>query len=137
MDHERYWASYTRGTAVAVAADVARACVLAVQPLVSETNIELRTVQAALVELRTDPGRRGATWTRAALAAEIARHERDERRLLIRLDALREHERRLSAELSRLAPLRESTTRLIDQSTRDYEAALSASAREQEEANAR
>lgn len=122
MDETSYWQAFERGTAIAVGADVARASLLALGPLTTDTHNELMAVQAQLRELREAPGRRGAGWTRAALAAEIATHERAERRLLIRLEALRGFEAKHQAELARLAPQRESTTRLLDAMTADFEA---------------
>lgn len=134
MNPETYWTAYQRGTAIAVSADVARAQLLALQPLVNEVHQALVREREALRELREDPGRRGARWTRAALNAEIAMHERTERRLLIRLEGLREHETRHQTELSRLAPQRESTTRLLDSITADFEAMHESAARAAQEA---
>lgn len=134
MDHETYWQAFERGAAIAVAADVARASLLALGPLAGDTHADLAGVRAQLRELRENPGRRGAGWTRAALSAEIARLERQERRLLIRLEALREFEAKHQAELARLAPMRESTTRLLDQMTADYEAIHAAAAKDADNA---
>lgn len=134
MDESGYWAALERSTAIAVGADVARAAVLAVAPLVNATHEALVIEREALRELRENPGRRGAGWTRAALSAEIARLERQERRLLIRLEALREFEAKHQAELARLAPMRESTTRLLDSMTADFEAMHAAEERAAREA---
>lgn len=134
MDHETYWQAFTRATAIAVGADVARASLLALGPLTSDTHADLAGVQAQLRELREAPGRRGAGWTRATLNAEIARLERQERRLTIRREGLREHESRMQEELGRLAPMRESTTRLLDSMTADFEAMHAAEERAAREA---
>ena len=134
MDESIYWAAFTRAAAIAVGADVARAAVLAVAPLVNATHEALVIEREALRELRENPGRRGAGWTRAVLAAEIATHERAERRLLIRLEALRGFEAKHQAELARLARQRESTTRLLDQMTADYEAIHAAAAKDADNA---
>lgn len=130
MDHETYWRSFTRATAIAVGADVARASLLALGPLTSDTHAELMAVQAQLRELREAPGRRGAVWTRAALNAEIARLERQERRLTIRREGLREHEARMQEELGRLTRQRESTGSLLESLTRDFEAIANAAHKE-------
>jgi chromosome segregation ATPase len=122
MDETSYWQAFERGTAIAVSADVARASLLALGPLVSDTHADLAAVQSQLRDLREAPGRRGAGWTRATLNAEIARLERQERRLTIRREGLREHEARMQEELARLAPQRESTGRLLEDLTRDFEA---------------
>ena len=134
MDESIYWAAFTRAAAIAVGADVARAAVLAVAPLVNATHEALVIEREALRELRENPGRRGAGWTRCRLNAEIALHERAERRLQIRLDALRTHETRMQAELAQLAPQRESTGRLLDQMTLDHEAIHAAAAKDADNA---
>lgn len=134
MDETSYWQAFERGTAIAVAGDVARAALLALGPVVTETTTALAATREVLRDLRENPGRRGAGWTRAVLAAEIATHERAERRLLIRLEALRGFEAKHQAELARLARQRESTTRLLDQMTADYEAIHAAAAKDADNA---
>lgn len=130
MDHETYWQAFERGTAIAVAADVARASLLALGPLTSDVHNDLMAVQAQLRELREAPGRRGAGWTRQMLASEIARLERQERRLTIRREGLREHESRMQEELGRLTRQRETTGSLLEELTRDFEAIASAAHKE-------
>lgn len=122
MDHETYWQAFERGAAIAVAADVARASLLGLGPLTTDVHNDLMAVQSQLRDLREAPGRRGAGWTRATLNTEIARLERQERRLTIRREGLREHETRMQEELGRLTRQRESTGRLLEDLTRDFEA---------------
>lgn len=131
MDESQYWQAYEKGAAIAAAADVARASALGVGELRTTAHSELIAIRAHLAELRGDPGRRGAFQTRRELAAEIARHERNERRQAMYLEALRQHESAHQSELSRLSPQRDSTTRLLDQLTADFEAMHNAAAREQ------
>lgn len=130
MDETSYWQAFERGTAIAVGADVARASLLALGPLTTDVHNELMAVQAQLRELREAPGRRGAGWTRATLNAEIARLERQERRLTIRREGLREHEARMQEELGRLTRQRESTGSLLEELTRDFEAIANAAHKE-------
>ncbi len=130
MDHETYWQAFERGTAIAVGADVARASLLALGPLTTDVHNDLMAVQSQLRELREAPGRRGAGWTRATLNAEIARLERQERRLTIRREGLREHEARMQEELGRLTRQRESTFTLLEELTRDFEAIANAAHKE-------
>lgn len=130
MDSEKYWQAYEKGTAVASAADVARAALLAVGDLVSTAHADLIFTRGQLAELQNDPNRRGAVWTRSALAAEIARLDREVRRQEIYLTALRQHESQHQGELQRLAPQRESTMRVLDQMTAEIESTHAAATRE-------
>ena len=120
-----YWVRYREGIARIVAIDVARSSVVAVGELVKEAVQELEVVRAGIRKLRDDPACRGAKWERARLSSEIALHERTERRLVIKLAALIDHELRAQSELSKLAPARAATMLLLDAITADHEAAIS------------
>lgn len=122
MDESGYWLAYQKAAEISAAADAERACVFGVNELVSAASSALQQARSALAELRGNPGRRGSAWTRSALNAEIARLEREVRRREIYLGEFRQHEARHEAELQRLAPMRETTGKLIGQMTSDFEA---------------
>ncbi|MFO1493319.1 MAG: hypothetical protein U1F26_01495 [Lysobacterales bacterium] len=126
MDHENYWRAHRKAMGISAGADVARAALLAVGELISDKRRQQIEIQTELKVLRENPRMRGAHWTRATLDAEIARLERAERRFAEYIEEARALETPMQAELNRLSPMRESTGRLIDQLTADFEAAITA-----------
>jgi hypothetical protein len=130
MDDSKYWTAYQRGAEIAAAADVARACALGAAEIQSEAHSALRQTREHLIQLRTDPGRHGASMTRREIAAEIAKLERAERRQLIFLEAVQALHARHQGDLQRLMVQRASTARLLDQLTRDFEALQHSAERE-------
>lgn len=130
MDESQYWTAYQRGAEIAAAADVARACALGATEVQSEAHSALRQTREQLTQLRTNPARHGTSMTRREIAAEIGKLERTERRQSIFLEAVQALHARHQADLQRLMVQRDSTTRLLDSLTRDYEATKHAGERE-------
>lgn len=77
MDEQSYLAAHTRAAAIEIAADLARAQVMCLTELRGGASRRLQDIHAQIEQLKTDPGRHGALYTRTSLKNAIAALEAD------------------------------------------------------------
>lgn len=119
MDEEQYWKAFQRAAEIEAQADIARALAIGIDALRSETLGEFHGVQNNIDELADDPGRAASGWRRSEIQSELVRLGDIQRRLQIRLDAIKPHKEKADADLHRLMSQRQSVVGLIDKLTLD------------------